>query len=78
MSIIGRKGSRVLQQLRQYAAQAELAPANDSAFLRFGSPFAAQLNMNQALAQLPETKVSPSSEFLLLTLWLTLPNTIHN
>lgn len=59
--MLRRGGSKLLsqlQQLRGYAA-AEAALATESPFLRFGSPFAAQLNMNDALAQLPETKVRP-------------------
>jgi hypothetical protein len=52
-----RKGGRLLQQLRGYAAQAEVVTAEQSAFLRFGTPYPAQLNMNTVLAQLPETKV---------------------
>lgn len=55
-----RRSSRLLSQLRGYAAQAEVAQADSETFLRFGSPFAPQLNLNSALAQLPETKVSRS------------------
>jgi hypothetical protein len=45
------------QQLRGFAAQAEVVSAEHSPFLRFGSPFPAQMDLNPAVAQLPETKV---------------------
>lgn len=61
MNCVARKGGLLLQQLRKYSAQAALTTAEESPFLRFGSPFAPQLNMNQIVAQLPDTKVSQSS-----------------
>ncbi|KAL4428026.1 hypothetical protein ABPG75_002115 [Micractinium tetrahymenae] len=51
--LLGRLG----QQLRGYAAEPALT-AEASPFLRFGSPFAQQLDLSQAVAQLPETKVT--------------------
>ena len=57
-----RAGARVAQQLRGFAAHAEVVSAEQSPFLRFGSPFPAQINMQQALAQLPEPKVSDSNQ----------------
>lgn len=53
--LLGRLG----QQLRGYAAEPALT-GEASPFLRFGSPFAQQLDLSQAVAQLPETKVSNS------------------
>ncbi|KAL4550904.1 hypothetical protein Ndes2526B_g08997 [Nannochloris sp. 'desiccata'] len=46
------------QQLRGFAAQAEVVSAEQSPFLRFGSPFPAHMDLNPAVAQLPETKVT--------------------
>lgn len=59
--LLGRLG----QQLRGYAAEPALT-GETSPFLRFGSPFAQQLDLSQAVAQLPETKVgsSPGGEIL--------------
>ena len=58
--MLRRGGSRLLgaalQQVRGYAADAALATEGQE-FLRFGSPFAQQLNLAPALATLPETKV---------------------
>lgn len=57
-----RHGRKLLGQLQQAASRgfaAEAALAEESPYLRFGSPFAQQLNLTPALAQLPETKVSP-------------------
>ncbi len=55
-----RSNGRLWQQLRGYAAQADaVAAAEESPFLRFGNPFPQVYNMSQALAQLPETQVSP-------------------
>ena len=51
----GKQLLQQVQQLRGFAAEAALA--EESPFLRFGQPFAPQLNMSAALAQLPETKV---------------------
>lgn len=60
--MLRRGGSRLLgaalQQVRGYAADAALATEGQE-FLRFGSPFAQQLNLAPALATLPETKVGP-------------------
>lgn len=54
-----RHGGRLIGQLAQagrgFAAEAALA--EESPYLRFGSPFAQQLNLTPALAQLAETKV---------------------
>lgn len=51
-----RHGARLLaQQARGFAAEAALA--EEGVFSRFGSPFAQQLNLAPALAQLPETQV---------------------
>lgn len=58
LTMLRRGGAKLLQQLqsvRHYAAEAALA--EESAFLKFGSPFAPALNMTAALAQLPETQV---------------------
>lgn len=51
----GKQLLQQVQQLRGFAAEAALV--EESPFLRFGQPFAPQLNLNAALAQLPETKV---------------------
>ena len=60
--MLRRGGSRLLgaalQQVRGYAAEAALATEGQE-FLRFGTPFAQQLNLAPALATLPETKVTP-------------------
>ncbi|PSC75779.1 putative mitochondrial-processing peptidase subunit beta [Micractinium conductrix] len=64
--MLRRAGSRLLAQLAQtrgYAAEAAVAEA-ESPFMRFGSPFAPALNMSDALAQLPETKVTRLSNGL--------------
>ncbi len=62
--MLRRGGSRLLgaalQQVRGYAADAALATEGQE-FLRFGSPFAQQLNLAPALATLPETKARPWS-----------------
>lgn len=63
MQSIIRRAGRVAQQLRGFAAQAEVVSAEQSPFLRFGSPFPAQINMNAALAQLPETEVNIIIDF---------------
>lgn len=54
-----RRAGTVLARLGQ-RSYAEVAPAAVDAetFLRFGSPFAPQLNLSSALSQLPETKVT--------------------
>jgi hypothetical protein len=55
-----RYGRQLLGQLQQAASRgfaAEAALAEESAYLRFGSPFAQQLNLSPALAQLAETQV---------------------
>ena len=52
-----RGGSSLLRHLRGFAAQSEVAAADAETFLRFGNPFAQQLNLGSALSQLPETKV---------------------
>lgn len=52
----GKQLLQQVQQLRGFAAEAALV--EESPFLRFGQPFAPQLNLNAALAQLPETKVT--------------------
>jgi len=57
MQSIARRAGRMAQQLRGFAAQAEVVSAEHSPFLRFGSPFPAQMDLNPAVAQLPETKV---------------------
>lgn len=50
------------QQMRGFAAQAEtLVSAETSPFLRFGSPFPAAMDLNPAVAQLPETKVGKTA-----------------
>ena len=58
MQSIARRAGRMAQQLRGFAAQAEVVPAEQSPFLRFGSPFPAKIDLNPAVAQLPETKGS--------------------
>jgi hypothetical protein len=57
MQSIARRAGRMAQQLRGFAAQAEIVSAEQSPFLRFGSPFPAAMDLNPAVAQLPETKV---------------------
>lgn len=54
---IARRAKQIIQYGRGFAAQAEIVPADQSPFLRFGSPIPAHMNLNPALAQLPETKV---------------------
>jgi hypothetical protein len=60
----GKQLLQQVQQLRGFAAEAALA--EESPFLRFGQPFAPQLNMSAALAQLPETKVRDGAAGALL------------
>lgn len=64
MQALSRRAGRLAKQIRGYAAQADVVSAEQSPFLRFGSPFPAQINMNPALAQLPDTQVIYFYEFL--------------
>ena len=57
MQAVSRRAGRLMQQIRGYAAQSELVSAEQSPFLRFGSPFPSQINLDPAVAQLPESKV---------------------
>lgn len=52
---LAKRNAQLWQQLRGYASQ--VAVAEESAFLRYASPFPAKLDLAPALAQLPETKV---------------------
>lgn len=58
MQSVARRAGRLACHIRGFAAQAEVATAEQNAFLRFGSPFPAAMDLNPAVAQLPETKVS--------------------
>lgn len=54
----GKQAGRLLAGLRGFAAQSEVAAVDAETFLRFGNPYAQNLQLGSALAQLPETKVT--------------------
>lgn len=78
MQSLARRAGRMAQQMRGFAAQAEVVSAEQSPFLRFGSPFPAQINYNPVLAQLPETKVRFWCRSVQSTSFGALPSALHS